>query len=81
MSEVLMVQVRDSRGKRNARRMRHAGQTPAVLYGHGKESISLVLPSAQINSAIRHGSKLIELKGDVADNAIIRALQWDAFGS
>ena len=81
MSEVLMVQVRDSRGKRNARRMRHAGQTPAVLYGHGKESVSLVLPTDQIKLAIRHSSKLIELKGDVADNAIIRALQWDTFGS
>ncbi len=81
MAEVLTVQVRDSRGKRNARRMRHSGQTPAVLYGHGKESVSLALPTDQINSVIRHGSKLIELKGNVTDSVIIRALQWDAFGS
>ena len=81
MSEVLTVGMRESRGKRNARRMRHSGQTPAVLYGHGKESISLVLPTDQINSAIRHGGKLVELKGDVSDSVIIRDLQWDVFGN
>ncbi len=81
MSEVLTARVRDSRGKRNARRMRHSGQTPAVLYGHGKESISLVLPTDEITSAIRHGGKLVELKGDVSDSVIIRDLQWDVFGN
>ncbi len=81
MAEVLTVQVRETRGKRNARRMRQTGQTPAVLYGHGKEVVSLTLPTDQINSAVRHSSKLVELKGGVSDSAIIRDLQWDAFGS
>ena len=81
MTEVLAVQVRETRGKRNARRMRQTGQTPAVLYGHGKEVISLTLPTDELNKVIRHGAKLVELKGGIADSAIIRDMQWDALGN
>jgi len=81
MSEVLQVEVRDSRGTKNARRMRHAGHTPAILYGHGKEVISLTVPTDEINAAVRHGSMLVELKGAVKGNAVINDLQWDVFGA
>ena len=81
MTEALAVQVRETRGKRNARRMRQTGQTPAVLYGHGKEVISLTLPTEELKTIIRHGAKLVELKGGVSDSAIIRDMQWDALGS
>jgi len=81
MSEVLQVEVRDSRGTKNARRMRRSGHTPAVLYGHGKEVISLTISTDEINAAVRHGSMLVELKGAVKENAVINALQWDVFGT
>jgi len=41
MPESLQVQVRQSGGKHRARRMRKDGKVPAVLYGHGQESVSL----------------------------------------
>ena len=80
MAEQLSVQVRDTRGKRHALRMRRAGSIPAVLYGHGKGSVSLSVPAEQLTAAIRHGSKLVQLEGGVKDSALIREIQWDTFG-
>ncbi len=81
MAEVLNVQLRETRGKRNAKRIRRSGQLPAVLYGHGKDSLSLLLSTEELGAAIRHGAKLVELNGKgIKENALIRDLQWDAFG-
>ena len=80
MAEELNVKVRETRGKRNARRGRLAGSVPAVLYGHGKENISLAVPADELSAAIRRGSKLVELAGEVKDTALIREVQWDTFG-
>jgi large subunit ribosomal protein L25 len=79
--ETVQVEQRDTRGKRNARRMRAAGKIPAVLYGHGQESVSLSVPAEAITSAIRHGSKVVELQGAVQQSALIREVQWDTFAT
>lgn len=81
MAELLSVETRDGRGKHNARRMRKAGTTPAVLYGHGKETVSLAVPSEQLDAAIRHGVRVVTLSGAVSEQAFIRELQWDTFGA
>ena len=80
MAEVLHVDVRQERGKRHNRRLRSRGQTPAVLYGHGQENISLSVPTPVLSTAIRHGVRLLELEGAAQDTALIREVQWDAFG-
>jgi large subunit ribosomal protein L25 len=82
MSEdVLNVAVRTTRGSRAARRMRDAGSVPAVLYGHGEGSVSLTLRIDQIEAALRHGSRVVNLQGELSENALIKDIQWDAFGS
>jgi large subunit ribosomal protein L25 len=81
MAEVLNVTGRKSLGKRNSRRLRRAGQLPAVIYGHGETPVSLTLSAEETLRAIRHGGKLFELRGGVSESAIIRALQWDALGN
>lgn len=81
MAEVINVEVRESRGKRNARRMRRSGAIPCVLYGHGEEVLSLAVPEDQIAAALRHGSRLVELRGAVNQRAFIRELQWDVYGT
>ena len=48
MTEVVHVQVRESRGSREARRLRAQGQIPAVLYGHGEATVSLSLAADEI---------------------------------
>jgi large subunit ribosomal protein L25 len=80
MAEVLNVEIRDLRGKRRARRLRHGGHIPAVLYGHGEANLSLSIPAAEVSSAIRHGSRVVDLQGAVKDKAFIREVQWDVFG-
>jgi large subunit ribosomal protein L25 len=80
MAEALNVEVRPSRGTREARRMRRNGQVPAVLYGHGEAAVSLVVGQDDLATVLRHHSRLVDLKGGVNESALIRALQWDTFG-
>lgn len=81
MAEVLNVELRETRGKRNARRNRRNGGLPAVLYGHGQESVSLLLKSEEFAAAVRHGARVLKLAGAVDEQAFVRALQWDTWGT
>lgn len=81
MAEVLNVQLRETRGKRANRRLRAAGAIPAVLYGHGEQTLSLSVPADQLDAALRHGSRLVTLSGAVSDQAFIRELQCDTWGT
>lgn len=80
MSESLKVELREARGKRNMRRMRAKGAIPAVLYGHGEKTISLTAERDALRAAIRHGARVVDLQGAVAEKAFIRDLQWDTYG-
>lgn len=80
MSDALNVTVRTTRGKRHARRQRSQGHVPLILYGHGEQNVSLSCRADELSAALRHGSRLVELRGDVNEKAFIRALQWDTFG-
>jgi large subunit ribosomal protein L25 len=79
--EVLSVQNRDAHGKRDVRRLRRSGATPAILYGHGEKNISLTVPSEALEAVVRHGHRVVDLKGAVTETARIRELQWDTWGS
>ncbi|MBN2022891.1 MAG: 50S ribosomal protein L25 [Pirellulales bacterium] len=81
MAETLQVGLRDSRGKRNARRMRKGGAIPAILYGHGQDCVALSVPADAMGAALRHGSRVVELAGAVTESALIRELQWDTWGT
>jgi large subunit ribosomal protein L25 len=81
MAELLKVELRETRGKRNARRNRRVGLLPAVLYGHEQEAVSLLLPAEQFDTAVRHGVRLVKLAGAVDEQAFIREIQWDTWGT
>jgi large subunit ribosomal protein L25 len=81
MSEVLQVERREAYGKHLARRLRRSGKLPAVLYGHGEPSVSLSVPTDQVDAAIRRGAKVVELQGDAGGQALIQDLQWDVFST
>ena len=81
MADTLEAKKRDTRGKRNARRDRAAGRTPAVLYGHGAENLSLSIDSSALAAAVQHGSPLVELSGDVKQSALMSDIQWDPMGT
>ena len=81
MAESLTVEKRTNLGKHNAKRLRNAGAIPAVLYGHGEQTVSLSVPRDAFVAALRHGTRLVDLKGAVSESALIRDLQWDVYGT
>jgi large subunit ribosomal protein L25 len=79
MAEMLSVRKRTAFGKRNNVRLRQRGGLPAVLYGHGEESISLLLEMDQFDAALRHSARVVDLSGDVTGQALVQDIQWDTF--
>lgn len=80
MADSLNVTLRQEYGKRRIRRLRSSGKTPAVLYGHEKDNISLSLPTNDLMTSMRHGIRLFELQGGTSATALLRDVQWDTFG-
>ena len=80
MTQQLTVAKRTETGKRRMKRLRLSGKIPAVLYGHGQEVVSLAVPTDQITTAIRHGSHLVDLGGELSESALIKDVVWDTFG-
>lgn len=48
MSYTITAQTRTEIGKGSSRRLRHAGKVPAVIYGKGKEAVSIVFEHKDI---------------------------------
>jgi large subunit ribosomal protein L25 len=80
MSDTLQVTLRTSTGSREARRLRRDGMVPAILYGHGEACVGLAAKREDVEAAVRHGSRVVNLAGAVKTGALIRDLQWDTFG-
>lgn len=81
MAEQLTVEARQITGKLNNRRLRRDGKIPAVLYGHGLDSVSLCVETELLEAAIRRGSRLVSLTGAANESAFIRELQWNTWGT
>jgi large subunit ribosomal protein L25 len=61
MSEKLKAEVRASFGKGAARKLRAAGHTPAVIYGHKSETRHITLPAHEIALVLRHKNAVFEI--------------------
>lgn len=63
----LAVEIREGRGKGAARKLREQGCVPAVLYGHGKQNVSLSLESQALEKLLSESdagvNTLIDLSG------------------
>jgi large subunit ribosomal protein L25 len=81
MAELFQSKLRDLTGSANTRRLIRSGNVPAILYGHGKENVSLSLVSKQVQATIEKREKLVQLEGAVTEHALVKAVQWDAFGA
>ena len=80
-AEALVVEKRDTTGTLRIRRLRKEGKIPAVLYGHGQESLNLSIDSRAVAKMVDHGHYVVSLSGAVSETAMIKEVQWDAFGS
>lgn len=81
MADTLNVAVREQLGTNKTRQLRRSGHIPAILYGHGEKNVNLSIPTREVELALRHGAKLVDIRGAVSDSALISDIQWDAFGS
>jgi len=61
VSNHIVAETRASFGKGAARKLRAAGQIPAVIYGHGTEPRHITLPAHQTGLLIRKANAVLEL--------------------
>lgn len=80
MRDSLTVSVRQDVGTIKSRQLRRSGRIPAILYGHGEAQVNLTVMQDQARVAVRHGSRLVDLTGEVTETVLVRQVQWDAFG-
>ncbi|QEE61956.1 50S ribosomal protein L25/general stress protein Ctc [Salinibacterium sp. dk2585] len=78
LSNHIVAEVRDSFGKGYARRLRAAGQIPAVLYGHGTKPQHLALPGHETALLLRKANAILELEIDgKTQTGLVKDVQKD----
>jgi large subunit ribosomal protein L25 len=73
------VQPREGRGKNAARRVRAAGQVPAILYGLGKEPVAIAFDAKQITKLLQSPSghnQIVNIKVSGGESAAAMAADW-----
>jgi len=82
MAEVVLVgQARPEVGTGAARRLRKQGRIPGVIYGHGEGTVAISVSADELQSALRHGTRVLDLDQNGArQKVLIRDVQWDAIG-
>jgi len=83
-SPVLTARLRERTGSRYNRRLRDAGGLPAVVYGQGKDPVSISLEAHETVQHIQKGEKVFELALDGTDrrqHALLKDLQFDHLGT
>ncbi|MFV0319605.1 MAG: 50S ribosomal protein L25/general stress protein Ctc [Microbacterium sp.] len=72
------AETREQFGKGFARRLRAAGQIPAVIYGHGTEPVHVALPGHQVGLLVRRANAVLELDVDGTQQlALVKDVQRD----
>ncbi len=79
---VLKAEIRQGLGSKDAAKLRKKGQVPAVVYGHKKEPVSIVLDAKSFREGLQHGRRLIEVEIDKKKEALlIKEVQYDYLGT
>lgn len=77
----LDAEVRQEVGSKAANKLRQAGKMPAVVYGHGKDSVSIAVDHRDFSNGLHHGQRLFEVKIDGKNESVlIKDLQYDHLG-
>lgn len=80
-SFVLNAEVRQEVGSKAAVKLRKGGKLPAIVYGHGKEPVSIAVDYHDFVEGLHHGHRLFEVKIDgKAESLLVKALQYDHLG-
>jgi large subunit ribosomal protein L25 len=80
MSDFLTCEKREGSGTREAKQVRATGRVPVVLYGHKEANAFLSVTHDEMMAVLKHGGKVVDLKGVVSEKAMVREVQWDTYG-
>jgi large subunit ribosomal protein L25 len=69
-------------GTRYSRRLRREGRVPAVVYGHGQETVHVAVPAEEFTHHLHEGAHVVELRTDGAvETCLIKDVQYDYLGN
>jgi large subunit ribosomal protein L25 len=77
----LDVKLRAAKGTADCRRLRDTGWIPGVLYGGQGGNVDIAVDAKQVSLAVRKGLANFDLQGEVAQKAVLKAVQYDGLGS
>lgn len=83
MSETigLKASVRKQVGTRVSTKLRQEGKLPAVVYGHGKEPVSITLEGRSFIEELHRGNRIFAIDIDgKKDTILVKDLQYDYLG-
>ncbi len=77
----LKASVREKSGTRNSVALREQGKLPAVVYGHGKDTVSITLNTNEFVDSLHHGNRIfdVDLAG-AKDTLLVKDIQYDYLG-
>lgn len=81
---VIEAETRSDMGKGASRRLRHQGKIPGVIYGAGKDAVSITLDHNKLNHQLDHESFYssvlkIKVDGGKTEDVLLKDLQRHAF--
>ena len=78
---VLKASKRSEIGSRKVQRLRKMGDIPCIIYGHGLDPQPVSLKKHDVELAILHGERVLELDVEgKKENVLIKEVQYDTFG-
>lgn len=74
----LKAEKRTAKGSKAIRKLRGAGQIPAVLYGHKQDNVMLCLQEQDFTHVLHTGARMVRLTVDnKKESALIKEVQYD----
>src|SRR5437868_10700136 len=74
----LATQPRPAHGSRASQKLRAQGLVPAIVYGHKQAAVAVALPQVELQTALRHHARVVELRLDgQTETAVIQEIQYD----
>lgn len=80
MSHIWTAEIRTDEGKGASRRLRHANKVPAVVYGAGKDAVSISLTANEVKRALENPAMFntvltLEIEGGETETCVIKDMQ------
>lgn len=79
---VIHAKERKAGGTRASRQLRHLGRIPGVVYGHGRENLSIDVDVRDFLQTLHARTRMFDLQveGRPAEKVLVKDLQYDSMG-